>query len=170
MLRSFSTLTVAVALLGGAAVSAQQHAPVPRAGVVAAGHHGINTGSLSCKVAGGIGFVFGSTKALTCIFARTVGVAERYDGVIRRFGVDVGYTSEAEMVWQVTAPGLIAPDSLAGDYAGVAVQSAISAAIGDTVLLGGGNKQVTLQPVRVAGAQGLNAAGGLVEISLQAVK
>src|SRR5262249_51845144 len=29
---------------------------------------GVNVGSLNCKVAGGSGFIFGSTKSLSCLF------------------------------------------------------------------------------------------------------
>lgn len=170
MLKLLSTLPVAVVLWGCATASAQQDVPVPRAAVFSAKHHGINAGSLSCKVAGGPGFVFGSTKGLTCIFARTDGVAERYDGVIKRFGIDIGYTSEAQIVWLVVAPGIIAPGSLAGNYGGVAAQAAVAAGIGANVLVGGSDRQVTLQPVSVAGAAGLNVAGGLAEITLHAAK
>jgi hypothetical protein len=31
---------------------------------------GANVGSLSCNVAGGVGFVFGSSKELSCLFTR----------------------------------------------------------------------------------------------------
>jgi hypothetical protein len=41
---------------------------------------GSNVGSLSCNAAGGTGFIFGSTRALNCIFTRTDGVGERYEG------------------------------------------------------------------------------------------
>jgi len=36
--------------------------------------------------------------------------------------------------------------------------------------IGGGNKQVSLQPVSVEGNTGLNIAAGLAEITLKAVK
>ena len=42
-------------------------------------------GSLTCKVAGGMGFIFGSSKDLDCIFARTDGVGEKYTGAIKRY-------------------------------------------------------------------------------------
>ena len=80
----------------------------------AAGKSGANVGSLTCNVAGGIGFVFGSSKDLSCLFTRTDGIAERYTGSIKKFGVDVGFTKEAQMVWLVFAPGSIARGALAG--------------------------------------------------------
>ena len=44
---------------------------------------GVNVGSLNCKVAGGSGFIFGSTKSLSCLFTRHDGTAERYSGEIK---------------------------------------------------------------------------------------
>ena len=49
-------------------------------------------GTLSCNVASGWGFVFGSSRALRCTFSSSSGRTEYYTGSIRRFGVDIGYT------------------------------------------------------------------------------
>jgi hypothetical protein len=130
----------------------------------------VNAGTLSCNVTGSAGFIFGSTKTLSCIFARTDGLAERYDGEIKRFGVDIGFTKEAQVMWLVFAPGVVAPGALDGNYAGAAVQAVLGRGMGSNVLAGGSNKQISLQPVSVAGAEGLNVAGGLAEISLHATK
>ena len=59
----------------------------------------------------GMGFIFGSSKDLDCIFARTDGVGEKYTGSIKRYGVDIGFTKESQIVWLVFAPGSIAPAS-----------------------------------------------------------
>jgi hypothetical protein len=111
-----AALSCAALLVGGAA-SAQN-----------SGKAGVNSGTLSCTVAGGIGFVFGSSKALNCVFSRLDGTAERYTGTVKKFGVDVGFTN---------AP------------------------------IGGGNKQVTLQPISIEGSVGLNVAAGLAGIELK---
>ena len=37
---------------------------------------GVNVGSLSCKVSGGVGFIFGSSKTMNCVFTRADGSAE----------------------------------------------------------------------------------------------
>ena len=154
-----------LALLGTAglclatAANAQQLAP--------AGSKGVNVGSLSCNVAGGMGFVFGSSKALNCIFMRADGRGVRYEGEIRRFGLDVGYTKDAHIVWLVFAPGNVSSGALAGSYAGVTVQGTVGVGAGANVLVGGSNKQINLQPVSVEGSGGLNVAGGVAEISLK---
>ena len=170
MLKSFFVLSGIIAVSWCAAASAQQTAPVPRVGVVRAGHQGVNAGTLSCNVTGGVGFIFGSTTALSCIFVRTDGLAERYEGQIKRLGVDIGFTKEAQVMWLVFAPGVVAPGALAGSYAGAAVQAALGAGMGSNVLAGGNYEQISLQPVSVAGAEGLNMAGGLAEISLHATR
>jgi hypothetical protein len=131
---------------------------------------GVNVGSLECKVAGGMGFIFGSSKALDCVFARTDGTAERYAGTIKKFGVDIGFTKEAHIIWLVFAPGTLAKDALAGDYAGGGGSAAVGVGVGANAMIGGGAKNVTLQPVSVEGSVGLNVAAGVVAVELKAAK
>ena len=130
---------------------------------------GVNVGSLNCSAAGGVGFVFGSSRTLNCLFTRTDGVGERYEGTIRRYGVDIGFTRESTIVWMVFAPGSIAPGALAGEYGGAAAQGTVGVGVGANVLLGGSNNQIALQPVSVEGSVGLNAAAGLAAVSLRKV-
>lgn len=128
---------------------------------------GFNVGTMSCNVAGGVGFVFGSSRALTCLFTRTDGTAERYQGTINRYGVDIGFTRESTIVWAVFAPGTLAPGALAGEYAGPSAQGTVGVGAGANVLLSGNTNQVTLQPVSVEGSVGLNAAAGVAALSLR---
>jgi hypothetical protein len=130
---------------------------------------GVNVGSLSCNVAGGVGFVFGSSRTLNCVFTRSDGVGERYEGTIRRYGVDIGFTRESTIVWLVFAPGSIAPGAIAGEYAGATAQGTVGVGVGANVLLGGSSNQITLQPVSVEGSVGLNAAAGVAALSLRKV-
>lgn len=129
---------------------------------------GVNVGTLSCKVAGGVGFVFGSSKDLECVFTRSGGGEEFYTGSIKRFGVDIGYTKEARILWVVFAPGTVAKGALAGDYGGVTASVTAGVGVGANVLVGGGDKQVSLQPVSVEGSVGLNVAAGIGEVTLVA--
>jgi hypothetical protein len=128
---------------------------------------GVNAGSLQCRVSGGMGFIFGSSKDLDCLFVRPDGVAERYVGTINKYGVDIGFTKEAHIVWLVFAPGAVAPGSLAGDYGGATASATVGAGVGANVLLGGSNKQITLQPVSVEGSAGLNVAAGVAGVTLR---
>src|SRR5215475_7081065 len=96
---SLAFVGLAALTLGALVAHAQQRAAAPTSS------KGVNVGSLSCTVAGGTGLIFGSTKALSCIFTRTNGSGERYVGEVKRFGIDIGYTQEAQIVWLVFAPG-----------------------------------------------------------------
>jgi hypothetical protein len=95
---------------------------------------------------------------------------ERYVGEVKRFGIDIGYTREAQIVWLVFAPGNVSSGSLAGSYGGVAVQGTVGVGAGANILVGGSNKQISLQPVGVEGSGGANVAGGVAEISLKAAR
>ena len=107
MRATIMALAGAAALVAGTAAQAQ--APAAPGTPQAAGKSGANVGTLECKVSGGIGFVFGSSKEMNCLFVRTDGVGEKYTGSIKRFGVDIGYTKEAHIIWLVFAPGKIDP-------------------------------------------------------------
>ncbi len=167
MLRSVLAAAGAVTLIVGTATSAFAQTPPSPGTPQAAGKSGANVGSLTCNVAGGVGFVFGSSKDLSCLFTRTNGVAERYSGSIKKFGIDIGFTKEAQIVWLVFAPGNIAPGALAGAYGGATVSGTVGVGAGANVLLGGSSKQITLQPVSVEGSVGLNVAGGIAEVELK---
>lgn len=170
MLRSVLAAAGAATLLVGAATQAFSQTPATPGTPQAAGRSGTNVGSLSCNVSGGVGFVFGSSKDLSCLFTRTDGVAERYTGSIKKYGVDIGFTKEAQIVWLVFAPGSIAPGSLAGSYGGATASATVGVGAGANVLLGGSNNQVTLQPVSVEGSVGLNIAAGIGAVDLTYVK
>jgi hypothetical protein len=142
-------------------------AALSTAALAQAGKSGVNVGSLQCRVSGGMGFVFGSSKDLDCLFVRPDGVGERYVGTINKYGVDLGFTKEAQIVWLVFAPGSVAKGALAGDYGGATASATVGAGVGANVLLGGSNKQITLQPVSVEGSAGLNVAASVAAVTLK---
>ena len=104
-----ATTAAATLLLTFAAACTQPPPPAAPGAPQAANRSGVNVGYLNCSAAGGVGFVFGSSRTLNCLFTRTDGIGERYEGTIRRFGVDIGFTRESTVVWMVFAPGSIAP-------------------------------------------------------------
>src|SRR6185437_13859380 len=55
----------------------------------AADQGGVQAGMLTCQVASGWGFIFGSTKDLKCVFSSKPGVEDHYTGSIGRYGVDI---------------------------------------------------------------------------------
>ena len=150
-----------LALLGAATLAALS------AAVPAQAQSGVNVGSLQCNVAGGVGFIFGSSKDMSCLLVRTDGSAERYVGSINKYGVDIGFTKEASIVWLVFAPGAVARGALAGDYGGATAGASVGVGAGANVLIGGSNKQISLQPVSVEGTVGLNVAAGIASVTLR---
>src|SRR6185295_18663877 len=102
------------------------------AGSADAAPHGVKVGSLTCNVASGWGFVFGSSKDLHCTFrGNRSGGGEHYVGSISKFGVDIGYTEGGVLVWGVIAPSSdVRPGSLDGDYVGATAQATVGVGLG----------------------------------------
>jgi hypothetical protein len=130
---------------------------------------GVRIGTLSCNVASGWGFIFGSSRALRCTLSPGPGgQPEHYYGKINKFGVDIGYTQGGVLVWGVFAPGPnIGPGALAGDYAGATASATVGVGVGANALIGGSNKTIALQPLSVEGNTGLNVAAGIGSITLR---
>jgi hypothetical protein len=129
---------------------------------------GVRVGTLSCNVASGWGFVFGSSRALRCVLSPGPGHPEHYYGRINRFGVDIGYTQGGVLVWAVFAPTAnVAPGALAGDFAGATASATVGVGVGANVLIGGSNRTISLQPLSVEGNTGLNVAAGIASITLR---
>src|SRR5262245_4298731 len=153
-------------ILAAAALAAVIVAPQFVASGAYAGS-GFTIGSLNCNVSGSVGFIFGSSKDISCVFTKPDGTAERYHGEIDKYGVDIGFTAEGYMVWAVFAPGQVAKGALAGKYAGVTADAAVGLGLGANVLVGGSNDQIALQPVSIEGMTGLNVAAGFGQITLK---
>src|SRR6201984_3203246 len=102
----------------------------------------VQVGTLTCNVSGGWGFVFGSSKAVRCTFARAGGRPEHYAGSINKFGVDIGYTQGGVLVWGVFAPsGGLAPGALSGNYVGASGSATAGGGVGANVLGGGSHRK-----------------------------
>ena len=129
---------------------------------------GVKIGTLTCHVASGWGFVFGSSKDMRCNFAPGNGMGEHYVGTISKFGVDIGYTSSAVIIWEVFAPNSgVKRGALQGDYAGATASATAGVGAGVNVLVGGFDRSITLQPVSISGSTGLNLAAGIGAMSLK---
>jgi len=158
------TLKKALQMTAGAAVvtlctavSSAQAAP-----------HGVKVGTLTCHVASGWGFIFGSSRDLRCNFRPNHHEGERYSGSISKFGVDLGYTEDGVILWAVFAPSSdVRAGALQGDYAGVTAGATVGVGLGAHVLVGGLDKSIALQPLSVEGNGGLNVAAGIGSISLR---
>lgn len=133
-----------------------------------AAKHGVQVGTLTCNVASGWGFIFGSSKDLNCLFRQSGKASVRYTGSISKFGVDIGYTEGGVLLWGVFAPTSdVRPGALDGDYVGVSAGATVGVGAGANVLVGGFDKSFSLQPLSVSGNKGLNVAAGIGSISLK---
>ena len=141
------------------------------ASVGPAGAQRIKAGLLTCDVSAGIGFIIGSQKTVSCVYApEPAGPQPQqvYSGSISKFGLDIGVTSSGVMVWGVFTDSVGPnPGFLAGDYFGATGEVTIAAGLGANVLVGGSNRTVALQPVSVDSSVGLNLAVGVAELRLR---
>ncbi len=150
-------------MMGAAALGALAFAAPAQAA-----EHGVKVGVLTCNVASGWGFVFGSSKDLRCVFDQNHRDPVHYDGSIAKYGVDIGYTEGGVLVWGVIAPTSdVRPGALDGDYVGASASATVGVGVGANVLVGGFDRSFSLQPLSVSGNEGLNVAGGIGAISLK---
>ncbi|WP_157015494.1 DUF992 domain-containing protein [Mesorhizobium xinjiangense] len=133
---------------------------------------GARVGYLDCGISGGVGYLLGSAKTVDCVFRPSADSAstERYVGVIRRFGVDVGVTTGTRMLWAVFAPTAgYHQGSLTGLYQGVTAEATAGVGVGANVLFGGTTGSVQLQPISLTGQTGLNVAATGTSMTLSTV-
>lgn len=137
---------------------------------VAQAESGVKAGVLKCNVGSGWGFVFGSSKDLKCIYNRgSDQPVERYEGEVRKYGIDIGYTEDGILIWTVVAPTTdVGAGALAGDYVGATAELSAGMGLGANALIGGSGKQIALQPLSISGQEGLNVAAGIGAIHLRA--
>lgn len=156
-MRAIPTLVAAAAL---AAVSA----------LPAAAQDRVEAGLLECTVAGGTGFIIGSSKELSCVFKKAGGGTETYAGKISRFGIDIGQTTQTQIIWAVLGPARdIPPGTLAGNYGGLSAEATIGVGVGANAMIGGSNKSIVLQPFSGQAQTGMDIAAGVVAMELHSV-
>lgn len=124
----------------------------------------IRTGTLTCQVAPGVGLILGSSRSVDCDFRSARGI-ERYTGRIDRLGLDVGFSRNSVIVWNVFEPTRRHGD-LTGRYTGATAQATVGVGLGANVLVGGGKGSIALQPLSVSAQTGLNLAAGVSSLHL----
>ncbi len=162
MRNRIATTFAALAVLAGGALISTDFAQAAKPSV--------KVGVIRCDVAGGLSFVFGSTRKLECVYSPSGNYpTERYTGQIDKFGVDIGYVESGVIIWAVVAPThSVSRGALSGTYVGVSADVAAGVGLGANVLIGGG-ESVALQPLSVTGSTGINIAAGLSQVQLTAV-
>jgi hypothetical protein len=132
----------------------------------------VQVGTLECDISGGLGLIIASQKRLSCLFVPSQPGApqEVYEGVINKFGLDIGATAGGKMVWAVYAPTDRWRNALAGSYVGASADASVGVGGGANVLVGGSNRTVALQPLSLQGQVGLNLAIGVADLELRPMR
>jgi len=154
-LRAFSCTAALAAAIAATQSAAAQDRP--------------KVGALRCEVSSGLGLIVTSAKEMRCIFTSARGYSERYFGMVRKFGLDLGRTNRGVLAWEVLAP-MQGPrrGALAGDYVGVDASATVGVGLGANALIGGSGRSIALQPLSVQAQTGLALAAGVESLTLRA--
>lgn len=160
MIKILSAATAALVVLASLAGSAQAQ-PLTKTKYY--------IGSLNCNVSGGAGLIFGSSKELACVFVTTDGASENYQGSIKKFGIDIGFTKAAHVLWHVYSLGTDrGAGALNGQFAGGQSSLAVGVSAGSAGLYGGRHDEIILESVAITQKKsGLNFADGVEEMTLR---
>jgi hypothetical protein len=124
-------------------------------------------GRLNCNVSAGLGLIVTSQRPMDCNFRPRRGPVQRYTGVVRNFGLDLGTIRSTTMSWRVYGPySRAALGALAGRYGGATVGASAGVGASGNLLIGGNNGDVTLQPLSLQGSRGVNVALGVTGFEL----
>lgn len=136
-------------------------------GPVSAAEGGLEVGVLTCKTVPGTRFnlIIRSTVDVDCVFKGSAGVEERYRGETGiALGVDLNINRLETIAFTVlSASSDVSPGAyaLAGRYVGGKASATLGVGVGAAVLVGGGDKSFSLQPVALEGSTGLGVSGGI---------
>ena len=129
---------------------------------------GADLGVLTCKLQDVHNDIVYTSEKFGCDFKPHSGAAQSYTGEIKAVGVDLSVTKDMTLVWGVFAPTADAgsPEALKGRYLGASADVAVGAGAGANVLVGGGHKSITLQPISASGIVGTGASVDIEEFEL----
>jgi len=132
---------------------------------------GVKIGTLTCSVEGETNFIVGSNATLSCTYESIDGGKPAYyTGKVSEFGLDIGTTNNATLVWGVVAPSAdMEPGALEGEYGGVTAGASLGAGVKANALIGGFDKSIALNPLSVESQTGTNLTLGVSHLSLKAV-
>jgi len=128
----------------------------------------VQVGRLSCTVDAGVGLIIGSQKDMTCKFIRKGHKTETYEGTIRKFGLDIGFTDQTRIEWLVFSGSTtdVKRRSLAGTYVGGSSEATIGVGLGSNWLIGGSKRGFALQPWSIQAQTGLNLSVAFAGLTL----
>lgn len=134
---------------------------------------GLEVGVLTCSVIPGsrVNLLIRSTADVKCVYAKG-GQSEEYVGESGiALGLDISFKQDEKMAFTVIAASSdVSPGSkaLAGKYVGAEASAAAGLGLGAKALLGGGAKNIGLQPLALESSTGLGASAGLSFLYIEA--
>ncbi len=130
-------------------------------------------GILHCKQVPGRGFniIIHSKSVFDCVLIAPEG-RERYVGEAGiGFGLDLEWTRDKTISYSILAyegSAVIGDHALAGTYVGAKASAGVVVGAGAQVLVGGGARNISLQPLALESYSGLGATAGFGYLSLKA--
>ena len=134
---------------------------------------GAKVGVLTCSQVKGTkrNLLITSSVQVSCTYEGDDGSSESYQGETGiGLGIDLSWKAEEIVKWVVVAASNdISPNNhaLAGKYYGAKAEATAGVGAQANVLVGGGDKSFTLQPLSLGGQTGFGAAGGLGYLYLE---
>ena len=128
---------------------------------------GVRIGVLVCEAIPGSGYnlLITSKVDIKCTFEDPEGNKEYYVGETGiGLGVDLGFKTRQRIAFTVlslTSDYKIGSYALSGKYIGGKARVALGVGGGVAALVGGGEKNFSLQPLALEGCEGVNVAAGL---------
>lgn len=142
---------------------------------VSADQSGIQVGILTCESIPGTrtNLLVHSTVQVNCVYKRGDST-ERYTGETGiGLGIDLNLGRDEKIAFTViSASSDVRPGSgaLAGKYYGGKASATAGVGVGAAALVGGGHKNISLQPLALETSTGVGVAGGLGYLYLQPAK
>ena len=147
----------------------------PQAGFSEEQQSGIQVGIITCTVIPGsrVNLLIRSTADVECVYENQ-GQTERYIGETGiALGLDLSIKKDEKFAFTVIAasadvqPGAHA---LAGKYVGGTLGATAGIGLSASALIGGGEKNVSLQPLALGTSTGIGATGGIGFLYIEAAK
>ncbi len=141
-------------------------------GQPAAARGGVEVGMLSCRSLPyrSVNWLVYSSTTVHCVFSTAAG-KEYYQGRTGiGLGVDLSWRPQREIHFVVLAASTdveVGQHALTGYYGGGNVSVSVGASAGVSVLVGGGDKNISLQPLAIETGTGVGAAAGLTYLALE---
>ena len=146
---------------------------MPAAITAAEGGTGARVGVLTCSQVKGTkrNLLITSSVQISCTYEGDDGSSESYKGETGiGLGIDLSWKDEEIVKWVVVAPTndkTANNHALVGKYYGAKAEATAGVGAQANILVGGGDKSFTLQPLSLGGQTGFGAAAGLGYLYLE---